>query len=44
MRHGALSVGHPAGRERVAVASESLLAVFERLSGIYERSMQMLLG
>lgn len=44
MRHGALAVGHPAGRERVAVASESLLAVFERLSGCYERSMQMLLG
>jgi two-component system, response regulator PdtaR len=44
MRHGALAVGHPAGRERVALASESLLAVFERLSGCYERSMQMLLG
>ncbi len=41
---GVREAGHSVGRERVAVASESLLAVFETLSGHYERSMQMLVG
>lgn len=41
---GVREAGTPVGRERVAVASESLLAEFEALSGCYERSMQMLLG
>ena len=41
---GVREAHHPVGRERVAVASESLLAVFETLSGHYEHSMQMLVG
>lgn len=41
---GVREAGQPVGRERVAVASESLLAVFEKLSGHYEHSMQMLVG
>lgn len=41
---GVREAGQPVGRERVAVASESLLAVFETLSGHYEHSMQMLVG
>lgn len=41
---GVREAGSPVGRERVAVASESLLTVFETLSGCYERSLHMLLG
>ena len=41
---GMREADHAVGRERVAVASESLLAGFEALSANYERSMQMLLG
>lgn len=41
---GAADARHPAGQETVASASETLLEVFERLSGFYERSMQMLVG
>lgn len=41
---GAADAGQPAGRETIASASETLLEVFERLSGYYERSMQMLVG
>jgi hypothetical protein len=47
---GATHIHRPAGRDRLlrledlAAASESLLEGFERLSGQYERSMQMLMG
>ncbi len=41
---GAADAGQPAGQEAIASASETLLEVFERLSGYYERSMQMLVG
>lgn len=41
---GAADAGRPAGQEAIASASETLLEVFERLSGYYERSMQMLVG
>ncbi|MDO8249222.1 MAG: type IV pili methyl-accepting chemotaxis transducer N-terminal domain-containing protein, partial [Rhodoferax sp.] len=41
---GATDARQPAGQETVAGASETLLEVFERLSGYYERSMQMLVG
>ena len=41
---GAADAANPAGRERLAVASESLLDVFERLTSGYESSLQMLVG
>ncbi len=41
---GAAQARQPAGQETIASASETLLEVFERLSGSYERSMQMLVG
>lgn len=41
---GAAHVHEPDGPERVALASEELLELFEQLSGHYERSMQMLVG
>lgn len=41
---GAVHVNQPAGRTGLAQASESLLDVFEALSGHYEHSMQMLMG
>lgn len=41
---GVREAGQPVGRERVAVASESLLEVFETLSDHYARSMQTLVG
>ena len=44
MLAGATDVRHPAGQEIVASASETLLDVFDQLSGYYERSMQMLVG
>jgi nitrate/nitrite-specific signal transduction histidine kinase len=44
MLAGATQAARPAGQERLADASESLLDVFEQLSGHYERSMQMLVG
>jgi AmiR/NasT family two-component response regulator len=44
MMAGATQAARPAGQERLADASESLLDVFEQLSGHYERSMQMLVG
>lgn len=44
MLAGADAARSPAGQERLADASESLLEVFERLSAYYERSMQMLVS
>ena len=44
MLAGAVDARRPAGQERLASASESLLDVFEQLSAQYERSMQMLVG
>lgn len=44
MLAGAAEARRPAGQERIASASETLLDVFEQLSGYYERSMQMLVG
>ncbi len=44
MLAGASEVASPAGRERIAVASESLLDSYEQLSALYEHSMQMLVG
>lgn len=44
MLTGAADARHPAGRERLAHASETLLEVFDQLSGYYEHSMQMLVG
>ena len=41
---GALDVLRPAGKALIAVSSEALLDVFERLTEQYERSMQMLVG
>jgi AmiR/NasT family two-component response regulator len=41
---GAADARQTSGQETVASASETLLEVFERLSGYYERSMQMLVG
>ncbi|MES2483022.1 MAG: type IV pili methyl-accepting chemotaxis transducer N-terminal domain-containing protein [Pseudomonadota bacterium] len=36
--------GQAAGRLRVAAASEDLLTVFDRLTGLYQHSLQVLLG
>jgi len=44
MLAGAADARRPAGQEKLASASESLLDVFEQLSAQYERSMQMLVG
>ena len=44
MLAGALDVLKPAGKALVAISSEALLDVFERLTEQYERSMQMLVG
>ena len=44
MLAGAADARRPAGQEKLANASESLLDVFDQLSGKYERSMQMLVG
>jgi AmiR/NasT family two-component response regulator len=41
---GAADAPQLGGQERVALASEELLELFEQLSGDYERSMQMLVG
>ena len=41
---GAADAHQSGGRERIALASEELLELFEQLSGHYERSMQMLVG
>lgn len=41
---GAVEIQGAAGKALVAVASEGLLDVFERLTEQYERSMQMLVG
>jgi len=44
MLKGARSAGTPDGRLALARASEALLALFERLTERYERSMQLLMG
>ena len=44
MQAGAADARRAAGQAQLASASEALLDVFERLSGYYERSMQMLVG
>ena len=44
MLAGAADASNPAGRQRLAVASESLLDVFEQLTSSYESSLQMLVG
>ena len=44
MVSGATDVMRPAGKALIAVSSEALLDVFERLTEQYERSMQMLVG
>lgn len=44
MLAGASEAASPAGQERIAAASESLLEAYEQLSAHYERSMQMLVG
>ncbi len=44
MLQGAADARHLGGQENVASASETLLEVFEQLSGYYKRSMQMLVG
>lgn len=44
MLDGARDAAQTAGRLAVASASEDLLDVFDRLTGEYERSMQMLMG
>jgi len=44
MLAGAADARRAAGQAQLASASEALLDVFERLSGYYERSMQMLVG
>lgn len=44
MLDGARDAGEPAGRLALAGASEELLSLFDRLTGEYERSMQMLMG
>lgn len=41
---GATDIQRPAGKALIAMASEGLLDVFERLTEQYERSMQMLVG
>lgn len=44
MLTGAAGSRRPAGQERLASASETLLDVFDQLSEYYEHSMQMLVG
>jgi AmiR/NasT family two-component response regulator len=44
MMQGVAAAGTPAGRLLLAEASESLLALFERLTERYEHSMQVLMG
>lgn len=44
MLDGAREATQPPGRLAVASASEELLDLFDRLTGEYERSMQMLMG
>lgn len=44
MLAGAAESRRPAGQERLANASETLLDVFDQLSEYYEHSMQMLVG
>lgn len=44
MLEGARDAGQVSGRLAVASASEELLALFDGLTGEYERSMQMLMG
>ena len=44
MLAGAAESRRPAGQERLASASETLLDVFDQLSAYYEHSMQMLVG
>ena len=44
MLAGAADVRHLSGQEQLANASETLLEVFDQLSGYYEHSMQMLVG
>lgn len=44
MQAVAAGSGTPKERERIAVLSESLLEAFERLTDLYERSMQALMG
>ena len=44
MLAGASDIERPAGQVLIAMASESLLDLFERLTEEYERSMQMLVG
>lgn len=44
MQQGAQDAALADGRERLAEASEAMLARLEHLSGLYERSMQMLVG
>lgn len=44
MTHAIDTLDTPGGQTRLAIASESLLALFDRLTGEYERSMQLLMG
>ena len=44
MLAGASDIQRPAGKALIAMASESLLDLFERLTEQYERSMRMLVG
>ena len=41
---GVPKAGDGAGRKQVASASEDLLAFFDRLTGAYQHSMQVLMG
>ena len=44
LRQGMDEVASPRGRETLAASSEALLEVLERLTGLYERSLQVLAG
>jgi AmiR/NasT family two-component response regulator len=44
LQEGVRQAGTPAGRIAIASASEDLLALFDQLTGSYERSLQVLLG
>ena len=44
MQAGAHGAAHSAGCDTLARASEALLGIFERLTGHYEHSLQMLVG
>ena len=44
LRDAVARTHEPAGRLQVAVASEDLLELFDRLTGAYQHSMQVLMG